>query len=130
MYYKQLFTLVGSSAHYSQEDLTNRQKIRLKWCVRSWKWNSILRLSTITPLFTRFMATSPPLTKYFSKQIGNWYYYFFPKERKELGIWWQKRDFLLYCGVGDNISVFSACLIVNRSGGALSTNAFAANLHK
>ncbi len=47
----------------------------------------------------------PPLAKYFSKQIGNWYYYFIPKEMKELGIWWQKGDFLLYCGVGDNISV-------------------------
>lgn len=38
------------------------------------------------PLVHTFYGHFPPLAKYFSKQIGNWYYYFIPKERRELGI--------------------------------------------
>lgn len=48
-------SILASLAHPHQQDVVNRQKIRLKWCLqRVVKWNSTAHLSAVTLLFFIF----------------------------------------------------------------------------
>ena len=84
----------------TKHHVVNRQKIRLKWCVKSWKWISMPHLSTITPAFTRVIlgGFSPPLPRFLQIFLkADWKhsrYYPLSSEKKELRISQHKRDFL------------------------------------
>lgn len=124
-------SILASLAHPHRQDVVNKQKIRLKWCVKSWKWISMLHLSTITPSFTCVL-----LGVFFPSNISQSRLEtflvlpsFFSREERIKDFVTKKRFSLLL----ERRRItwrLTACLIVNRGTGALTANALTANLQK
>lgn len=118
-------SILASPAHPHQQDVVNRQKIRLKWCVKSWKWISMLHLSTITPSFTRvllgvFFFSSSNISQ---SRLETFLVLpsFFREERIKDFV--TKKRFSLLLERRRITWRLTACLIVNRGTGVLTANA-------